>query len=91
MTLEGVAGYTYEVEATAFLYHMVRRIVGSLVAVGRGQISLQAFETMFRSADLSQNKWMAPPQGLVLTSVRYPAPGEDSPRRTRVEREPHAT
>ncbi len=89
--LEGYAGYRYEVEATAFLYHMVRRMVGSMVAVGRGQRSLQAFEEMFRSADLSRNKWMAPPQGLVLTSVKYPAPGEASPRENRVSQEPRTT
>lgn len=88
--LDGQRLYQYEVEATAFLYHMVRRMVGSIVAVGRGQCSLQAFEAMFRSADLSQNKWMAPPQGLVLTGVQYPAPGEAPPRQNRATREPHA-
>lgn len=63
---------TYRVEATAFLYQMVRRIVGMTVAVGRGSISLNQFEQVFKSADLSQAKHLAPPQGLVLELVRYP-------------------
>jgi len=62
----------YHVEATAFLYQMVRRMVGMMVAVGRGQITLAAFEDIFRSADLSRAKHLAPAQGLVLELVRYP-------------------
>ncbi len=84
---EGLQVFRYEVEATAFLYHMVRRMVGSMVAVSSGMLSFDAFEAMFRSADLSRNKWIAPPQGLVLVDVRYPKPGEASPR-TRWARQP---
>jgi tRNA pseudouridine38-40 synthase len=62
----------YRIEATAFLQHMVRRIVAMLVEVGRENLTLEAFEAIFRSADLAQVKHMAPPQGLVLTQVRYP-------------------
>ena len=67
--------YTYEVEATAYLHHMVRRLVGTQIAVGRGQLSLTEFEALLNSADLSRNKWIAPPQGLTLTGVSYPPPG----------------
>lgn len=67
--------FIYEVEATAFLHHMVRRLVGMQVAVGTGKISLKQFEEVFHSCDLSQNKWIAPPQGLTLTTVRYPPMG----------------
>ncbi|MFW5708682.1 MAG: tRNA pseudouridine(38-40) synthase TruA [Chloroflexota bacterium] len=65
----------YTVEGTAFLHHMVRRMVGMQVDVGRGLLSLEEFERVFRSADLSQAGTMAPSQGLVLEKVRYP--GED--------------
>jgi tRNA U38,U39,U40 pseudouridine synthase TruA len=54
---------------------MVRRIVGIQVAVGRGQLEKQHFESIFRSADLSQCKWIAPPQGLTLVELRYPPSG----------------
>lgn len=67
--------FIYEVEATAFLHHMVRRLVGLQVAVGSGKISLELFEQVFHSRDLSQNKWMAPPQGLTLINVKYPPEG----------------
>ncbi len=65
--------YTYTIEATAFLHHMVRRIVALLVAVGRGQRSLNTFETAFRGADVKQALPPAPPQGLTLEAVTYVA------------------
>ena len=63
--------YTYDIEATAFLHHMVRRIVGGLVDVGRGRMSVEAFEAVLLSKDISQVRTMAPPQGLVLKHVNY--------------------
>jgi tRNA U38,U39,U40 pseudouridine synthase TruA len=50
---------------------MVRRIVGMSVQVGAGWMSLAEFEQAFHSADSSQVKTLAPPQGLVLEAVRY--------------------
>jgi len=61
----------YTIEATAFLQHMVRRIVAMLVEVGRGTLSTTEFESRFRRADLSLAKTLAPPQGLILEAVRY--------------------
>jgi tRNA pseudouridine38-40 synthase len=63
---------TYRVRATAFLYHMVRRIVGTLVQVGRKRLSLNEFSEIVASRDLQQAKSLAPPQGLVFEAVRYP-------------------
>jgi len=67
----GGVRYTYMIEATAFLHHMVRRIVALLVAVGRGQRSLSDFETAFRGADVKYALPPAPPQGLTLEAVTY--------------------
>lgn len=67
--------FIYEVVATAYLQHMVRRLVGSQIAVGQGRLALDEFESLLTHADLSQNKWIAPPQGLTLTGVQYPPPG----------------
>jgi tRNA pseudouridine38-40 synthase len=61
----------YRLEGTAFLQHMVRRIVGMLTDVGRGALTLAQFEAIFQSADLSQATTLAPPQGLTLEKVRY--------------------
>jgi tRNA pseudouridine38-40 synthase len=63
---------TYTVEATAFLHHMVRRMVGMMVDVGRGHLTVDEFKRIFAAADLSQATTMAPPQGLCLEKVRYP-------------------
>jgi tRNA pseudouridine38-40 synthase len=62
----------YRIEADAFLQHMVRRIVATLVEVGRTLITLEQFEAAFSAADLSQSGPLAPSQGLVLETVRYP-------------------
>ena len=61
----------YLVEGNAFLYHMVRRMVGMQVDVARGRLRLAEFEAVFRAADLAQAGTLAPPGGLVLREVRY--------------------
>jgi tRNA pseudouridine38-40 synthase len=66
------ACWIYRVQATAFLQHMVRRMVGMMVNVGRGRLSVEQFEADFRAADLTRAKTLAPPQGLVLVAVEYP-------------------
>jgi tRNA pseudouridine38-40 synthase len=63
--------WTYCIEADAFLQHMVRRIVGTLVDVGRGAITLAQFEAAFKSADLAESGTLAPPHGLTLLQVKY--------------------
>lgn len=63
--------YEYVVEATAFLHHQVRRMVGMMVEAGLGRLTLAEFEGRFRAADLGQAKRAAPPQGLILEAVRY--------------------
>lgn len=61
----------YRVEGNAFLYHMVRRMVGMQVDVARGRLELAQFEAIFRAADLAQAGTLAPPGGLVLLEVRH--------------------
>jgi tRNA pseudouridine38-40 synthase len=63
--------WTYRIEADAFLQHMVRRIVGTLVDVGRGAMTLVDFEAAFRSANLAESGTLAPPHGLTLVEVKY--------------------
>ncbi len=67
----GYTEWVYTIEADAFLQHMVRRIVGALVDVGRGSLTLEAFATLLERAALRQKGSIAPPQGLVLEYVRY--------------------
>lgn len=63
---------TYRIRATAFLYHMVRRIVGTMVQVGLGRITVNDFKAILESRDIQQAKVLAPSQGLVLEAVEYP-------------------
>ena len=64
---------TLEVTANAFLQHMVRNITGTLVAVGGGDLPAAAFVDILESRDRKQGGVAAPPHGLMLVSVEYPA------------------
>ena len=61
-----------ELEGTAFLKHMVRNIVGTLVEVGRGRQSVGWVQEVLASRDRTRAGPTAPPQGLLLVEVRYP-------------------
>jgi tRNA pseudouridine38-40 synthase len=61
----------FEVEANAFLYRMVRSLVGMLVLVGAGQMVVEEFEAALQAQDRSQVKQLAPAHGLCLMQVRY--------------------
>jgi tRNA pseudouridine38-40 synthase len=60
-----------EIEATAFLKNMVRILVGTLVDLGRGQITADAIDRMLRTGDRKAGGVTAPPQGLTLLRVMY--------------------
>lgn len=62
----------------AFLPHMVRNIVGDLVAIGQGQFPPEWMEELLQNGDRRLGVAPAPPQGLVLWQVRYPDE-EDNP------------
>ncbi len=55
-----------------FLWKMVRRMVGVLVEVGRGNIGLEQVEKMFSTYSSLPAKVTAPPSGLYLERVYYP-------------------
>jgi tRNA pseudouridine38-40 synthase len=60
----------YSIEATAFLRHMVRNIVGSLVEVGQRRRSAD-FAALLAARDRTLAAETAPPQGLCLVEIRY--------------------
>ena len=61
----------YAVEATAYLRHMVRNIVGTVVEVGRGERKPETFAELLRARDRTQAGPTAPAQGLFLVEVKY--------------------
>lgn len=61
------------VTANAFLQHMVRNITGTLVAIGLGERQVQWATEVLESQDRKAGGIAAPPHGLTLTSVDYPA------------------
>ena len=64
---------TVDVVANAFLHHMVRNIVGSLMLVGHGKQAPEWIKELLELKDRSQAGVTAPPGGLYLVSVDYPA------------------
>jgi tRNA pseudouridine38-40 synthase len=61
----------FDVEGNAFLYRMVRSIVGTLLQVGYGKLDAGGFEAVLASRDRSQSGPVAPPHGLYLMEVKY--------------------
>jgi tRNA pseudouridine38-40 synthase len=61
----------YRVEASHFLWKMVRRLAGTLVEVGRGNLDAAGVEKLLRQKSGEPAKWTAPPSGLFLEKVRY--------------------
>ncbi len=62
-----------EVQANGFLYGMMRLLVGMLVEVGCGERSLANFTQIWMEGRREEVKYAAPPQGLCLLQVDYPA------------------
>jgi len=62
---------TIDITANAFLYHMVRNIVGSLIPVGTGDKSVQWFQEVFEGRDRKLAGVTAESRGLCFMHVRY--------------------
>ncbi|MEO0767894.1 MAG: tRNA pseudouridine(38-40) synthase TruA [Cyanobacteria bacterium J06649_4] len=60
-----------ELQATGFLYGMVRLVMGLIVQVGRRQISPERFTYIWQNQRRDLVKYSAPPQGLCLLRVGY--------------------
>jgi tRNA pseudouridine38-40 synthase len=58
--------------ASHFLWKMVRRVVGCLAGVGRGELTADGFERLFRGPSPYPARVTAPPSGLFLEEVIYP-------------------
>jgi tRNA pseudouridine38-40 synthase len=61
-----------DVEANAFLHHMVRNIVGVLLAVGAGERPVHWVQEVLAARNRALGGVTAPAAGLYLVAVRYP-------------------
>ena len=62
----------FTIVADRFLRNMVRAIVGTMINIGTGKISLGDFEKIIDSRDRSQAGFSVPAEGLYLTKIEYP-------------------
>lgn len=61
----------FDIEANAFLYHMVRSIVGTLLMVGEGRMDYEAFVAVLAARERSGAGPTVPSHGLCLIEVKY--------------------
>jgi len=64
----------FRIEASHFIWKMVRRLTGILVKIGKGQVTLEQFESLLqgkKNPKLDIAAWTAPASGLFLEGVRY--------------------
>ncbi|MEA2172683.1 MAG: tRNA pseudouridine38-40 synthase [Blastocatellia bacterium] len=67
----------FRIGASHFLWKMVRRIVGALVELGRGNLSQAGMQRLLEEYSNEPAAWTAPPSGLFLERVLYK--GEQPP------------
>ena len=75
--------FTFTVYGDAFLYNMVRIIVGTLIEIGHGKLGEDAFLQAFETKDRLALGPTAPPHGLELTRVDYPQTAFEQPESIR--------
>ena len=61
----------FTIEANAFLYRMVRRMVRTLMRAGNGELSADDVSEILKSGDPQRVAGMAPAAGLCLVEVKY--------------------
>jgi tRNA pseudouridine38-40 synthase len=61
----------FEIEANAFLQHMVRRLVGAMIEVGIGRVNVDEIQALLENPKLRWQGKIAAAQGLCLEAVSY--------------------
>jgi len=64
--------WEYTVRGKSFLRYMVRKIVGTIVDVGRGKLTPEDIPALINVRDRSRSGPTMPPQGLCLAEIEYP-------------------
>ena len=63
----------FKITANRFLRGMVRAVVGTLLDVGTGKITVEEFTAILSSKDRRKAGMNVPPEGLYLMKVKYPS------------------
>jgi tRNA pseudouridine38-40 synthase len=71
--------YYYKVVGTGFLTHQIRQMMGALVELGAGKLTLEDIEQALKSEEIKPLSYSVPAQGLVLQEVVF---DEDKLRNT---------
>ena len=66
------AEWTFTITADRFLRNMVRAIVGTLVTVGRGRLTIDGFREIIEAKDRCRAGTSAPAHALFLVDIGYP-------------------
>jgi tRNA pseudouridine38-40 synthase len=61
--------FVYTVRGRSFLRYMVRKMVGTLLDVGRGKLKPEAIDRLYELKDRSKSGPTVPPQGLCMVAV----------------------
>src|SRR5713226_6993309 len=61
----------FTVRGRSFLRYMVRKMVGTLLDVGRGKLKPEDIDRLYELKDRSKSGPTVPPQGLVMVEVRH--------------------
>lgn len=69
--IEDEEGLVFRIRANRFLRNMVRRLVGTIVEVGKGKMSVSQFKEILENPGSNLQTYTAPAKGLVLTKVLY--------------------
>ena len=63
--------FYFEFTANAFLYRMIRTLIGTLITIGNSNTPPQEMKTILKSKNRSTAGKTAPPQGLYLKKIKY--------------------
>ena len=69
---ESPGKWYFEITADRFLRNMVRAVVGTLVDVGRGRLSMEDFKAVVESKKRTEARESMPAHALFLENVEYP-------------------
>ncbi len=78
------------IEASHFLWKMVRRVVGVLAEVGRGKLGARDVRAFLEARSDVPARYTAPPSGLFLERVFYPGERRERPLRSALHLEKEA-